>query len=87
MIVTASPAPPRCQATVLELKRLRAQGAMALRWTRRGLVIDAVKPRGADRPWAPATGDAETDRELAVGGAPARPADATPPEAELQSED
>jgi competence protein ComEC len=87
LIVTASPAPPRCQATVLELKRLRAQGAMALRWTRRGLVIDAVKPRGADRPWAPATGDAETDRELAVGGAPARPADATPPEAELQSED
>jgi competence protein ComEC len=86
LIVTASPVPPGCQAAVVELKRLRAQGAMALRWTTRGPVVDAVKPRGADRPWAPAAGDAETDREL-VGGIPARPADATPPEAEPQSED
>src|SRR5580692_3465540 len=33
LIVTASPAPAGCRATAIELKRLRAQGAMALRWT------------------------------------------------------
>src|ERR1700728_364679 len=50
LIVTASPAPAGCRATAIELKRLRAQGAMALRWTRRGLVIDAVRARGTNRP-------------------------------------
>jgi competence protein ComEC len=87
LIVTARPAPPGCQATVIELKRLRTHGAMALRWTKHGLVSDAVKPRGVSRPWSPSAGDAETDRALAARGASVRPADATPPEAELPSED
>ena len=85
LIVTASPAPASCGATAIELKRLRAQGAMALRWTRRGLVVDAVKPRGTNRPWSPSAGDFETQAEGA--GTTARPADATPPEPELQTED
>ena len=85
LIVTASPAPASCGATAIELKRLRAQGAMALRWTRRGLVVDAVKPRGTNRPWSPSAGDFETRAEGA--GTTVRPADATPPEPELQTED
>jgi competence protein ComEC len=87
LIVASSPAPPGCQATVIELRRLRTHGALALRWAKQGLIADAVKPRGVSRPWSPAAGDLETDREPAAAGAPARPADATPPEAELQSED
>jgi competence protein ComEC len=93
LIVTASPAPPGCQATVIDLKRLRAQGATALRWTKRGLVTDTVRPRGVSRPWSPAAGDAEAENEPAgktstgtPAGKSARPADATPP-AELQDED
>ena len=86
VIVAASAPPPGCQATVIELKRLRTHGAMTLRWTKQGLVTNAVKPRGISRPWSPAAGDAETDRELLAGGA-SRPVDATPPETERQSED
>jgi competence protein ComEC len=85
LIVTASPAPAGCRATAIELKSLRAQGAMALHWTRRGLVIDAVRPRGTNRPWSPSAGDVET--EVESSGTLARPVDATPAEPELQSED
>ena len=86
LIVAASAPPPGCQATVIELKRLRTHGAMTLRWTKQGLVTNAVKPKGVSRPWSPAAGDAETDREPLAGGA-SRPVDATPPETELQGED
>jgi competence protein ComEC len=87
LIVTANPAPAACGATAIDLKRLRAQGAMALRWTRRGLVVDAVKPRGTNRPWSPSAGDVETEAEPAAGRTVARPADATPAESDLQTED
>jgi competence protein ComEC len=80
--------PHACGATVIELKRLRAQGAMTLRWTPRGFVIDAVKPRGTNRPWAPSSGDFESSAAPAArASAPARPADATPAESDLQTED
>jgi competence protein ComEC len=87
LIVTANPAPPACAATAIDLKRLRAQGAMALRWTRRGLVVDAVRPRGTNRPWSPPASDVETEAEPASGRTVARPADATPAESDLQTED
>jgi competence protein ComEC len=87
LIVTANPAPAACGATAIDLKRLRAQGAMALRWTRRGLVVDAVRPRGTNRPWSTSAGDVETEAEPAPGRTIARPADATPAESDLQTED
>jgi competence protein ComEC len=87
LIVTASPAPSACGATAIELKRLRAQGATALRWTPRGLIVDAAKPRGTNRPWSSGAGDVETVAEPVAGGTLARPADATPAEPELQGED
>ena len=87
LIVTASPAPKACRATAIELKRLRAQGAIALHWTRRGLVVDAVRPRGTNRPWSPGTAKFETEAERAAGGTGIRPVDATPAEPELQGED
>jgi competence protein ComEC len=87
LVVTTNPAPPACGATAIDLRRLRAQGAITLRWARRGLVVDAVKPRGANRPWSPSAGDFETEAEIGASGTLARPVDATPPEPELQGED
>jgi competence protein ComEC len=89
LIVTATSVPKGCEAAVVELKRLHAQGALALHWTRRGLVIDAVRSRGMNRPWSPLRGEyneVESDA-VASGNAPARPADATPAESDLQTED
>jgi competence protein ComEC len=85
LIVTAAPTPRGCDARAIELKRLRAQGAMALHWRPHGFVIDAVKPKGTNRPWSPGAGDVETDVEPAA--AATRPIDATPAERDLQTED
>jgi competence protein ComEC len=85
LIVTARPVPATCQATVIEQKRLRAQGAMALRRTRNGFVAEAVKPRGTNRPWSPAA--AGDDEAEFADPALLRPVDATPAEADLQTED
>jgi competence protein ComEC len=89
LIVTAASVPQDCEATVIERKRLRAQGVLTLHWTRRGLVIDAVRPRGTNTPWSPLVGDyGEEESDAAADGrTAARPVDATPAETDLQSED
>jgi len=92
LIVTARPVASTCEATVIGLKRLRAQGTMALRRTRSGFSIEAVKPRGINRPWSPSAGDFETEAEAGTGSTSAgstsvRPVDATPAETDLQPDD
>jgi competence protein ComEC len=89
LLVTAKQPPPACGATVIDLERLRRQGAMTLRQAKDGFMVDAVKPRGVNRPWAPgATGDAETEpTNLTPRPAAPRGVDATPAEADLQAED
>jgi competence protein ComEC len=83
LIVTAKQPPSDC-AALITLDRLRRQGTLALRKTRDGFAVAAVKPNGFDRPWAPAvSGDA--DPELVRR--PMAPVDATPAESDLQSED
>jgi competence protein ComEC len=54
-----------------------------------GFVVDAVKPKGVNRPWAPAAaGDTETEpTTLAPRSAVPRAVDATPAEIDLQAED
>ncbi|QWG16298.1 ComEC family competence protein [Bradyrhizobium sediminis] len=87
LLVTARPASPGCGALVVDQDRLRRQGALALRRTRDGFAVDAVRPKGVDRPWSPAVaGDAEDGTSL-VRPAIAKPADATPSEADLQADD
>jgi competence protein ComEC len=89
LVVTARPAPVSCLASVIDAERLRRQGAMALRRSRDGFVVDAVKPKGIDRPWSPAIADnreAETTI-LAPRVATPRAVDATPSEADLQAEE
>ncbi len=65
LVVTARQPPPACAAAVIDLDRLRRQGALALRRTRDGFAIAAVKPKGVDRPWSPAVAG-EDDPELAA---------------------
>jgi competence protein ComEC len=86
LIVSATSAPPGCAATVIELKRLHAQGAIMLRRASRGFVIDAVKPRGTNRPWSASSGDFEGNTAPAAATTKsAHPADATPAETDLQA--
>jgi len=84
LIVTAKQPPPGCAASLITLDRLRRQGTLALRRTRDGFAVAAVKPNGFDRPWAPAVAG-EDDPELVRR--PVAPVDATPSESDLQSED
>jgi len=87
--VTARQAPAACAASVIDAERLRRQGAMALRRSREGFAVDAVKPRGIDRPWSPAiAGDGEAETTiLAPRQTAPRTVDATPSEADLQAEE
>jgi competence protein ComEC len=89
LIVTARQAPMPCAASIIPAERLRRQGALALRKTRDGFAVDAVKPGGIDRPWSPgAGGEGDTDTNIrAPRTASPRAVDATPAEADLQPDD
>jgi competence protein ComEC len=87
LVVTARQAPPACGALVVDQERLRRQGAIALRRARDGFAVDAVRPKGVNRPWSPAAaGDTEGETNLVRPVAP-RAVDATPSEADLQAEE
>src|SRR5262249_39850359 len=66
VIVTARQVPSICRASVVDAERLRRQGALALRATREGFSVDAVKPRGIDRPWSPSVGGDALDGETII---------------------
>ena len=88
LVVTAKQAPSVCSAAVIDLERLRRQGAMALRRTRGGFSVDAVKPKGVDRPWSPASaGEREAETTLIPRSAGAKGVDATPSEADVQTDE
>jgi competence protein ComEC len=88
LVVTARQAPPACASPVIGPDRLRRQGAMVLLKTRDGFAVDAVKPKGVDRPWSPAVGgDAEAETDRLTRPATARGVDATPSETDLQAEE
>ncbi|HEY5128167.1 MAG TPA: ComEC/Rec2 family competence protein, partial [Bradyrhizobium sp.] len=88
LLVSARQAPPACPPPVIDRDRVRRQGAMALRRSAAGFAVDAVRPKGVDRPWSPAApGDTEAEATLAPRPAVPRAVDATPSEADLQSED
>src|SRR5262249_45475810 len=57
LIVSARQAPRDCTAAVIDRDRLHRQGALALRRQGERFDVAAVKPRGFDRPWAPAAGE------------------------------
>ena len=88
LIVTVRPAPAGCAASVIDAERLRRQGALALRRSREGFVVEAVKPRGIDRPWSPAAAE-EGGADATVLARPATPraVDATPSETDMQADE
>jgi competence protein ComEC len=87
LIVSARQAPADCAAAVIDRDRLRRQGALALRRTRDGFDVEAAKPRGFDRPWAPAVGDGAADAAILSRPQASRGTDATPAETDLQPDD
>jgi competence protein ComEC len=88
VIVTSRQAPADCTAVVIDRDQMRRRGTMLLRQGSGGFAIDAVKPKGMDRPWSPAAaGDSEAETNLAPRPEASRPADATPAEADQQMED
>jgi competence protein ComEC len=87
LIVSARQAPRDCAAAVIDRDRLRRQGALALRRTADGFKVEAVKPRGFDRPWAPAAGGDAADAATLSGPRAAQGKDATPAENDLQPDD
>jgi competence protein ComEC len=88
LIVTARQAPSSCAASVIDRNRLQQQGALMLQRNGNGFSVQATRPNGSNRPWAPAAADAAGFESTLVPRAPAaRPQDATPPEADQQAED
>jgi competence protein ComEC len=88
LIVTAKQVPSPCRASVIDAERLRRQGALALRRTNEGFSVDAVKPRGIDRPWSPsAGGDNDVETTLPVSRPARQAVDATPSEGDLQADE
>jgi type IV secretion system protein VirD4 len=64
LIISARQAPRDCAAAVIDRNRLRRQGALTLRRRADDFDVEAVKPRGFDRPWAPASGEEAGDAAL-----------------------
>jgi competence protein ComEC len=88
LIVTTKQPPKDCRALVIDQDRLQRNGAVSLQRTANGFAIDAVRPRGLDRPWSRAFPDEPLSDTLQTGRLPqSRPVDATPAETDLQPED
>jgi competence protein ComEC len=87
LIVTTRQAPPSCAASVVERDRLQQQGGLMLQRNGNGFSVQAVRPRGSNRPWAPAGADAGEFEATLAPRAPPRAQDATPAEADQQGED
>ena len=77
LVVTARQPPKDCAASVIDQERLRRQGALALWRKAGGFEVEAVKPRGFDRPWSPAGGRRERSGCAVAGSSIRRPACAT----------
>ncbi len=86
VMVTAKQPPADCRAMVIDRKMLQGQGATSLRRIGDGFVVDAVRARGLDRPWA--RGLTKTSEEGAsTDRSRSRPVDATPAETDLAPDD
>jgi competence protein ComEC len=87
VIVTSRQAPSDCAALAIDRDQLQKRGTMVLRQSRGGFAIDAVRPKGINRPWAPAGADDAAPDLSPARPATARPLDATPAETDLGAEE
>jgi competence protein ComEC len=83
VVVSSREAPGDCNATLIDRKAWRANGAIALRWTGDCFELSAARPAGYERPWAPGPHSSESVPP------PIRPAapDAAPRAADLDADD
>ena len=88
LLVTARQVPSDCRAATIGLDRLERRGNLALRRGRDGFVLQAVRPPGVDRPWSPApAGGGDIGADTRLSQRTNAPGDATPAEADLQTEE
>jgi competence protein ComEC len=87
IIVTQQQAPSNCGALVVDRVRLQRHGGLALRKKGEGFAVTAIRPDGVDRPWSSAPSAEITAPATKARLRIAPPVDATPPEADRQSDD
>jgi competence protein ComEC len=87
VIVTTRQAPRDCAALVIGRDQLQKRGTTVMRQTRTGFAIDAVRPKGTDRPWAPAALDDAAPDSSPAQPTSTRPVDATPAETDFGAEE
>jgi competence protein ComEC len=81
LIVAMHDPPPGCAAMVVRRGDLRARGALSLRRTDSGFLVDSARPPNFDRPWAPAPAPPK-----AQPGKAAPPPEATPRPEDLDAD-
>jgi competence protein ComEC len=81
IIVAYNDPPPDCAAMMIGRNDWRTRGALTLRRTGDGFVMDSVRPPYFDRPWAPAP-----PAPRSSFGSAAPPADATPRPQDLEAD-
>lgn len=87
IIVTQQQAPSDCGALVVDRVRLQRHGGLALRKKGEGFAVTAIRPDGVDRPWSSAPSAEITAPATKARLRIAPPVDATPSEADRQSDD
>jgi competence protein ComEC len=89
LVVTRNDPPPGCAAQVIGRTLWRERGALALRRTTAGFVIDSARAPNFDRPWSPqwprrnAAANANT---TATSSPHAAPRDATPNQEDIEAD-
>lgn len=87
LVLTARDAPPTCRATVIDRTAWRHGGALALRRDGERWLVEAARPAGQDRPWAPAAAGGSGQSGRAPTAGRQAPRDATPRPEDLEAED
>lgn len=93
LVVATRGAPSDCAATVIGRDLWRERGALALRRSGSGFVIESTRPRDFDRPWAPASrrragaDNVAPDPSADTKPAPTPPRDATPRPEDIEADE
>jgi competence protein ComEC len=87
IIIAQREAPPDCAAKVIDRKLRRERGALAFRRVDTGFVMDAARPTGFDRPWAPAAAGNSNPAKAPAASPRAPQRDATPRAEDLEAGD
>ncbi len=82
LVVAMRPAPTGCAAIVIDRDLWRQRGALALRRTADGFLIESARPAGFDRPWSPAPPHPDANAVVPIGSL----RDATPQPEDVEAD-